>query len=215
MMIGLIRVFTTEVAEIVEQHGQKITELYGVPVQSQCIPDQPLGIYDESTEEMAIPKIVELGLDMEKDGCRLLVISCAADPAIEQLRKQVSVPVIGAGSAASLMALSLGQPVGIMGITEEVPFVMKKLLGELIVQYSRPEGVTNTTDLLTKDGQSKALAAAQFLLNQGAQTLVFACTGFSTIGLADVLRKQLQVPIIDAVEAEGMFASAMYKQLVV
>jgi allantoin racemase len=213
-MIGLIRVFTTEVSEILEQHGRKITELYGVPVLSRCIPDQLLGIYDEETEVVAEPKIVELGKSMEKGGCHLLVISCAADPAIEQLRKHVSIPVIGAGSAASLMALSLGQPVGIMGITESAPVVMERLLGDLIVQYIRPEGVTNTTDLMTTTGREKAMEAARHLLEQGAKVIVFACTGFSTIGLADVLRKELQVSVIDAVEAEGLLASTFYKQLV-
>lgn len=212
-MIGLIRVFTTKDSEILEQHGRKIAELYGVPVLSRSIPDQPLGIYDEDSEAMAVPKIVNLGKSLEDEGCSLLIISCAADPAIEQLRKHVSIPVLGAGSAASLMALSIGQSVGVMGITESVPAVIKQMLGDLIVGYNRPEGVTNTTDLLTVSGRQKALIAAQQLQEQGAQVIVFACTGFSTIGLADVLRKELQVRVVDAVEAEGLFASAFYKQL--
>jgi Asp/Glu/hydantoin racemase len=214
-MIGLIRVFTTDVSDILEQHGRKITELYGVPVISRCIPDQPRGIYDDQTEMAAEPKIVELGKRMEKDGCHLLVISCAADPAIEQLRKHVSIPVIGAGNSASLMALSMGQPVGVMGITERAPAVVKRLLGDLMVRYIRPEGVTNTTDLLTPAGREKALETARHLLEQGAKVIVFACTGFSTISLAEVIRKELQVPVIDAVEAEGLFASTFYNQLVV
>lgn len=212
-MIGLIRVFTTENPDILEQHGRIISELYGVPVVSRCIPDQPLGIFDEETEAKALPKIIALGQSMEEEGCELLVISCAADPAIDQLRKSVSIPVIGAGSAASLVALSYGQAVGVMGITEDAPGVLVQLLGSLIVGYNRPEGVTNTTDLLSETGRDKALAAAKALQEQGAQVILFACTGFSTIGLADVIRRELKVPVIDSVEAEGMFASNMYKQL--
>jgi allantoin racemase len=214
-MIGLIRVFTTDVSDILEQHGRKITELYGVPVISRCIPDQPRGIYDDETERAAEPKIVELGKSMEKDGCQLLVISCAADPAIDQLRKHVSIPVIGAGNSASLMALSMGQPVGVMGITDSAPAVVERLLCDLMIRYMRPEGVTNTTDLMTAAGREKALETARHLLEQGAKVIVFACTGFSTINLADVIRKELQVPVIDAVEAEGLFASTFYNQLVV
>lgn len=150
---------------------------------------------------------------MEQEGSTLLVISCAADPAIDELRNAVSIPVIGAGSAAALTALAIGEPVGVLGITETVPQVVKNLLGKLLVGNIRPEGVTNTTDLLTPTGRQKGLEAARLLVDQGAKVILFACTGFSTIGLADLLRDELNVPIIDAVESEGMFAATLYRQL--
>ncbi|KIL42444.1 hydantoin racemase [Gordoniibacillus kamchatkensis] len=212
-MIGVIRVLTTTNTEVLEQHGNIIANRYGVPVMSRCIPDQPLGIFNDETEQAAAPKIVALGRSLEAEGCKLLVISCAADPAIKQLRDNVSIPVVGAGSAASHMALSIGKKVGVMGITDEVPAVMKNLLGDLLVNSIRPEGVTNTTDLMTPAGREKATEAARKLMEQGTEVIVFACTGFSTIGLADVLRKELGVIVIDAVEAEGLFASALYRQL--
>ncbi|WJH36903.1 AroM family protein [Paenibacillus sp. CC-CFT747] len=212
-MIGLIRVLTTSNEEVLEQHGKLISRLYGVPVISRCIPDQPLGIYNDETEAAAVPKIVELGQSLEAQGCRVLVISCAADPAIRELREKVSVPVIGAGSAASHLALALGRKVGVMGITDGAPAVMEELLGDRLVTYLQPEDVTNTTDLMTPAGREKAIAAASRLMEQGVEVIVFACTGFSTIGLADVLRQELNVLVIDAVEAEGLLASALYKQL--
>ncbi|MDQ0201705.1 aspartate/glutamate racemase family protein [Neobacillus ginsengisoli] len=211
-MIGVIRVFTTEIEEILEQHRKIISKSYGVPTINKCIPDQPLGIFNVETEEMAVPKIVALGKRLEQEGCKALTIICAADPAIEELRKEVAIPVIGAGSAAALTALALGQPVGVLGITDTPPPVIENLLGNLLVGYLRPEGVTNTTDLLTPTGRTRGLEAVKQLLNQGAKVIVFACTGFSTIGLADLLRQELDVPIIDGVEAEGLFASTLYKQ---
>ncbi|HEO8422256.1 aspartate/glutamate racemase family protein [Niallia sp. FSL W8-0635] len=209
-MIGVIRVFTTENKTVLNQHGKIITEVYGLPTHNQCIPEQTLGIYDKSSEVEAIPKIVELGKKMEKEGVKILAISCAADPGIEELRKAVSIPVIGAGSAAALTALAFGKPVGILGITQDVPEVMKKLLGELLVASAVPEDVKNTTDLMKAEGKEKGLKAAKSLLNEGAEVIVFACTGFSTIGLAEQLRHELKVPIIDAVEAEGQFAAQLY-----
>lgn len=206
-VIGVIRVFTTENKEILEQHGKLITNHYGVPTITKCIHGQPLGIFNDETEALAVPKIIEAGKALENEGSKVLVISCAADPAITELRKEVSIPVIGAGSAVALNALAIGNSVGVLGITDTPPAVISELLGDLLVGYLQPEGVTNTTDLLTPSGQEKGLKAARTLLNQGAKVIVFACTGFSTIGLADVLRKELDVPIIDAVEAEGLFAS--------
>jgi allantoin racemase len=211
-IIGVIRVFTTEQEKILEQHGKLISNCYDVPTVSKCISEQPLGIFNDETEKMAVPKIVELGKKMEQEGCEILAISCAADPAINELRNEVSIPVIGAGSAAALTALAIGQPVGVLGITDAPPAVIKNILGDLLVGYVCPEGVTNTTDLMTSTGRKRGLAASKSLLNQGAKVILFACTGFSTIGLADLLRKELNVPIIDAVEAEGLFASTLYRQ---
>ncbi|WP_409293888.1 aspartate/glutamate racemase family protein [Peribacillus sp. SCS-26] len=211
-MIGVIRVFTTDDQEVLQQHGKVITNCYDLPTVNRCIPDQPLGIFNDETEEKAVPKIVELGKTLEKEGSKVLVISCAADPAIEELRKEVSIPVIGAGSAAALTALALGQPVGVLGITDTPPAVIRNLLGDLLVGYASPEGVGNTTDLMTPSGRENGLKAVQSLLDQGAKVIVFACTGFSTIGLADVLRQEVDVPIIDAVEAEGLFASLLLRQ---
>lgn len=211
-MIGVIRVFTTEDPKILHQHGAIITEKYGLETINRCIPNQLLGIYNDETEQIAIPKIVDLGKKLVNEGCQLLVVSCAADPAVEQLRNTVNVPVIGAGSSAALTALSLGEPVGVMGIGDEIPNVMKSILGDFYVGYARPEGVTNTTDLLTPAGKEKSLQTARSLMEQGAKVIVFACTGYSTIRLADVLRKELQITVIDAVEAEGLFASYVMQQ---
>ncbi|GIP37826.1 hydantoin racemase [Paenibacillus sp. J31TS4] len=208
-MIGVIRVLTTENKGVLEEHGRLIAEQYGVRAVSRCIPDQPLGIYNEETERQANPKIVELGVQLAEEGCRVLVISCAADPAIDLLRESVDVPVVGAGSAAAHLALATGLPVGVMGITDDVPANVKKLLGSRFVAYARPDGVTNTTQLLTEEGRALALQAARSLLGQGTKLILFACTGFSTIGMADVLRRELGVPVVDAVEAEGRIASSL------
>jgi len=211
-LIGLIRVFTANDNEVVQSHGKLIQEQFDIPVVSKSIPDQPLGIYDDETERIAVPKIVELGVQMEKEGCRAIIISCAADPAINELRSRVSVPVIGGGSSAAHVARSLGLPVGVMGITEGVPPVMGDILGHLVVDYRRPEGVTNTTDLMTDKGRSMALEAAKELIGQGAKAIVFACTGLTTIGFAETLRKELKVPVIDTVESEGLMAANYYRQ---
>lgn len=213
-MIGVIRVFTTNNKEILNQHGKVITNTSNIPTVSKCIQDQPLGIFNEETEAQAIPKIVELGKELEREGSKVLVISCAADPAIEELRKAVSIPVIGAGSASALTALSIGKPVGVMGITDNAPAVVEDLLSSLLVGYKRPDGVTNTTDLLTAQGKRSGIEAAEHLISLGAEAIVFACTGFSTIGLAAVLRERLNIPVIDAVEAEGLFASYLLKKSV-
>lgn len=206
-MLGVIRVFTSNNPKILTQHAFIITEKFGIPTKTACIPDQPKGIYNDETEAIAIPKIVEEGIKLVNDGCQAIFISCAADPALEQLRKSVQVPVFGAGSAAAYTALAFGKPVGAMGIGESVPPAVSSVLGDSLVDYIRPEGVTNTTDLLTPKGKEKGIEAAKKLIDKGAEVIVFACTGFSTIQLKDELEEKLGVIAIDAVEAGGRFAA--------
>jgi allantoin racemase len=84
----------------------------------------------------------------------------------------------------------------------------RSLLGQ-DVAYARPEGVTQTTDLLKPEGRARALACAERLLANGARVIAFSCTGFSTIGLAPYLRERLGCVVVDAVDASGMFAVEM------
>lgn len=204
-MIGVIRVVTLQDSKLLAEHGNIIKQKYGLETISRSIPNQPYGIHDDETERLAVPKIVALGEQLAKEGVDVVVISCAADPAVAELRERLAIPVIGAGSAAALVARGLGLKIGVLGITDSAPAVVEDTLGDLLVGYAQPEGVTNTTDLLTPEGRRKAIEAAGSLLERGAGAILFACTGYSTIGLADVLRAELHCAVIDAVEAEGLF----------
>lgn len=202
--IGLIRVITLEAPELLNRHGRIIEEHFpDLTVVSRSIPDQPKGIYDDETEEIAIPKIVELGRALAAEGVDAVAISCAADPAVDELRKELSIPVIGAGSAVAGLALGMGSAIGALGITESTPPRPKKVLGSHLVGEARPTGVANTLGLLEKEGQDNAVAAARELVDSGATHIVLVCTGYSTIGLAPALAEATGVPVLDPVVALG------------
>lgn len=206
-MIGLIRVVTLESFDDINKHAEIIKRMFGLEIKSACIPEQYSGIHDEESEQLAIPKIIELGKQFKEEGCSALIVSCAADPAIDQLRNSTGLTVIGAGSSAALVARATGKQTGVIGITDEAPAVVKENLGQLFAGYLKPEGINNTNDLLTPLGQKNCIAAVKKLLQDGAQQIQFACTGMGTINLKRLLEKVVDVPIVDAVEAEGLFAS--------
>ncbi len=202
--VGLIRVLTTDDRELLNLHGKMIMKWFPeLDVYSDCIPDQFEGVHDDATEALAIPKVLALMERMERDGAEALVVSCAGDPGVLQSVGRIKAPVIGAGRAAAHMACLLSRPVGVMGITEEVPAAVRDILGERLVADIVPEGVTSTLDLLQPTGKAAALAAGRELLRRGAGCLLLACTGLSTIGAAAVLRKELGVPVVDPVRAEA------------
>ena len=207
-MLGIIRVLTHQDQNFVEEHGRLIHQQYGLDSISRCIPDQPKGIFDDASEAIAVPKIIALGQQFQAEGCDAIFLSCAADPGLEALRKTVTIPVISAGSASASIAAMLQRPVAVMGIGAEAPRPFKALLGESVI-YARPEGVLNTTDLLSPHGRQSALACADELYRQGIEVIAFSCTGFSTIGLADAINQQLGQIAVDAVRAAGLFASQL------
>lgn len=208
MTLGIIRVLTTTDRNLLEEHARLLKQQYGLESLTRCIPDQPTGIFDEASEARAVPKIVRLGQELVDAGCRALFLSCAADPGLRELRAAVSVPVISAGSASARVAASLGLPVAVIGIGDHAPRPFRALLGE-DVPYARPAGVRCTNDLLRPDGRERALDCARQLVDEGARVIAFSCTGFSTIGLAPVLRQTLGCVAVDAVSAAGMFAVEM------
>ncbi|NDL64928.1 hydantoin racemase [Enterobacteriales bacterium SAP-6] len=207
-MLGIIRVLTHDDRQFVEEHGRLIQREYGIVSLSRCIPDQRKGIYDDASQILAVPKIVALGQALQAEGCSALFLSCAADPGLAELRRAVTIPIISAGSASASVAAMLKRPAAVMGIGADAPLPFKQLLGESVI-YARPEGVFNTTDLLTPQGRESALSCADTLYRQGAQVIAFSCTGFSTIALADSIRQHLGKIAIDAVSAAGLFISQL------
>lgn len=205
--VGLIRVVTINDEELLNRHGRIIESAFPeLKVISRCIEDQPKGIYDEKTENEAKPKILRLAKEFEKEGVDAIIISCAADPAVSEARKLVSVPVIGAGSAVASLALAYSSRVGVLNLTEETPKVMREILGRNLIAEDHPVGVSNTLDLLTESGKNEAVKAAKRLKDKGAEVIALGCTGYSTIMIAPVLEKEIGIPVIDPVIAAGAVA---------
>jgi Asp/Glu/hydantoin racemase len=203
-MLGIIRVLTTTDPDILNRHGKILEERYGYECVSACIPDQPDGVYDETSESTAVPKVAALARELEARGASALFISCASDPGLAEARRVVRVPVVGAGAAAAAVALNLGERIGVLGIRDEAPRAVARVLGNRLIAAIRPAGVTTTRHLMEPGGQDRALAAARELVAAGADTLVLACTGLVTIDMAPILQRALGLPVVDPVLAGGL-----------
>ncbi len=204
MKIGIIRVITSDDQHFLDGHGRILADYFGLESVTRCIPDQPNGIHSDETEAMAIPKIVALAQQMAADDdIDILYISCAADPGLAECRAVLDIPVIGAGSAGAGFALATADKVGVLGITGDVPAAVKDALGDRMVADIVPDGVGSTVDLMKPEGYEAALRAGDELVAAGAQCILFACTGLTTIGLRPELAARVGVPVVDAVLAAG------------
>jgi Asp/Glu/hydantoin racemase len=200
--VGIIRVLTTENESILKSHQNILKEHFtNYILETKCIPEQYNGIYDDETLEIAVPKIINMAKEWQShlDG---LIISCAGDPAVKELRKLLDIPVVGAGHSIATVSRNYGKKVGIIGIEKEAPAAYIEILKDSYLGYEKPEGVNNTNDLQTDEGKKAIINSAKELKEKGADVIAFACTGLSTAKAYNLL-KEVGLPIVDGVIAEG------------
>jgi allantoin racemase len=210
LRLGVIKVLTRDDPEWLNNHGRIIEKLFpNIETVSRCIEDQPQGIFDEATLKTAEPKIVCLATQMEREGLDGLFVSCAEDPAIAMIKDTAKIPVLGAGTASALMALSYRKPVGTLGLDDKAPTPFQSILGSSLCGSARPKGVVTALDLHTPGAEDSFVAAATGLRERGAGVIALACTGFSTLGIAPMLSQRVGIPVVDPVVAGGYFIRYM------
>ena len=205
--VGVIRVLTSDDPEFVGMHGRFIEEHYpGIRCVSKCIPDQPEGIHSHELEQIAVPKIVETAKSFED--VDMIIVSCADDPGVPEVRKALpGIPVTGGGETTAALSLRYGEKVAVLGIVDYAPKAYLRMIApDKLVAVGRPEGVNSTLDLMTPEGRESCFRKGRELKEMGAEVIALGCTGLTTIGIARDLEKELGIPVIDPVLAEGLFA---------
>ncbi len=206
MRIGLIRVRTLDAVGEVDSHGPLTERAFpGLQVTCHCIKDQPYGIHDEESEARAIPKVVDLGMCLANT-VDAIIVSCAADPGVDVLRRELRIPVIGPGRSAAGIARTLGKATGVITLTDAVPAVVRDGLGDCFLTWKKVQGVKTGLDFQSEAGYRNALKAAEELAASGSETLLLACTGLSSIGIAPRMSAALGIPVVDPLLAAGSVA---------
>lgn len=159
---------------------------------------------------MTIPKIQKLAKEFEELGADGVILSCCGDPGLDLIRKELSVPLVGAGESTALMALRYGERVYTLGIIEDAPENYKKVLKERLIDNAVPDGVHCTLDLQGEKGWNAVCKKAKSLKENGADVIALACTGMASIGIAPKLEAVTGIPVLDPVMCEGL---VMYMEL--
>lgn len=204
--VGLIRVLTSDDQDFIDMHGRIIMEHFpGLEVISRCIPDQWEGIHTMELHRQAVPKIVALAKSFEN--IDMILVSCADDPGLEELRAALpGIPVTGAGETTAALACKYSDRIGVIVISDYTPPSYVRLFADKLVGVEKPDGMNSTLDLMTPAGREDCIRSAKKLRDMGAGVIALACTGMTTIGIAETLEKETGLPVIDPVLAEGLFA---------
>lgn len=206
--IGLIRTLTTSDRPLLHTHGRALQAAFPFNVLSFPISGQPDGVHDAESFSRAVPRVRAMAEDLAPyvDG---ILISCAADPGLSEAREAAGIPVVGAGSSGAVAALALGSRVGVLGITREAPAAIADVLGDRLAAVESPPSISVSPELLTPTGVFETLEAGERLAAAGADVVLLACTGLSSMGVAGELHRRLGLPVVDGVLAAGAALAAI------
>lgn len=71
-------------------------------------------------EYLSVPGIMELAVQLEREGFDAIVPGCFGDPGIDGIRELVNIPVVGPGATSMLVAANLGHRFSIVTVLESV-----------------------------------------------------------------------------------------------
>jgi len=164
----------------------------------------PSFIETEEHEKLALPDLLRVVKDGEKQGYNAIIINCFGDPGLDEARKTVNVPVVGAGEASFSNVKEAKKRFTVMTTVQEaVARVRRNALkhdAEPLLASIRPLDM-HVSELVQKQRLRKAL------LNEGKKALkedhvdiiVLGCTAMT--GNAEWLSKRLDVQVIDPIQA--------------
>jgi Asp/Glu/hydantoin racemase len=143
-----------------------------------------------------------LSLTQNADG---VIVSGFGDPGVEELRKKLSVPVIGIAEAAMQEAASYGGPFSVVTTTPALlsaisAYAVRLGLGSLLASVNTtegaPEDVMSDSELLVDELERIARIA---IIEHGAETIIVG--GGPLAAAARTLRDRLSVRMVETIPA--------------
>ena len=171
----------------------------------------------DPSDAFLMPEILQQIMAAEQGGMDAVIVDCMEDPAVEEGRRLVDIPVIGPGHAALSLAGSLGYKFSILYPLEQV-----RLIERLVQQHGYASMLASVRVLpggLEALGADPAAAlttlfniAVEAISKDGAHVIVPACT--LTSELTGELAARLQagghpVPVVDGPGAAVKLAETL------
>lgn len=170
-------------------------------------------------ELLAGPGTIKQAIQAQNSGAEAIVIICLGDPALEQARQAVTIPVLGPGQTAMLHACMLGNRFSIIPTMENRKADYRKharLYGlEGNLASVRPANVPVLDIDKTASLQDVLVERAlQAIEQDGADVIILGCGCFKDIDKAVHSRLRSHghdVPVIDAIPLTVLTALALVK----
>lgn len=181
----------------------------------ECIERGPESIESNYDKVLAGSYILDKVIAAAKNGFDAVIIYCGSDPVIEAARECVTIPVIGPGKAAMMIACDLAYNFSIistldLSIPRDKEYVRIAGLDitRLVSVRCLNMPVNNVRDDMEVSYQALLAAGRKAVEEDGAHALVLKCLGMA--GLGKRLQDDLGVPVIDTA-----FAAIKYAEMLV
>jgi len=203
----------SEITECIDTKWLRIKS-EGVTLDFTCLRKGPSFIETEEHEKLAVPDLLRVVKNGEKQGYNAIIINCFGNPGLEEAKKLVKIPVVGAGEASFLKAKTFKKRfVVITTVNEAVVRVRrnaKRHGTEQFLASIRPLGM-HVPELVQKQRLRKALLTEgkRTLKEDRAEIIVLGCTAMA--GNAEWLSRKLGVPVIDPTNAAVKVAREQVK----
>ncbi|WP_010255595.1 aspartate/glutamate racemase family protein [Treponema primitia] len=181
-------------------------------VETKKLTHGPASIESEYDEALAVPEVVFLCREAEKEGFDAVFINCFGDPGVRAARERVHIPVFGGFGPAIFYSLGIADRIGIVTV---LPDVVSMLRG-LIAKEGLKERVTSlryvSIPVLDLSGIEKLISALiteskKAIDEDGVGSIVLGCTAM--IGVKEAVEKGLRADGYNTVVIEAAQASLM------
>ena len=200
--------FHEEVKKVLESVKRKDVEIDVVDLSKG-----PPHLEYKSYEPLVLVETLEKIVEAERKGYDAVIIGCFDDPALQEARELVSIPVIGPGETCMHIACTLGHKFSIITPIKEAlarledhvfMYGLEKKLASIRVLNMRLKEMQDNPEKLHAALIREAKKAIE---EDDAEVIVLGCT--VETGFMDKLIQELKVPIIDVTLVTFKFAEMM------
>lgn len=174
----------------------------GTQISVDCISGGPISIESVTDEIIAGPYLLEAGRQAQREGYDAFVVYCFSDLAVDALRENLSIPVIGPGAVALAAADMLSNRFTVVTTVErnvsrtlrrlkQNPLCREKMAG--VRALNIPVAELRDDPKATMRYLSKLCQMA--VEKDQADTLVLGCLGLAEYG--DALEQEFGIKVID------------------
>jgi allantoin racemase len=190
----------------------KYVTMYLLPdtrVVAKILAHGPASIESEYDEVLAMPEVVFLCREAERDGFDGVFVNCFGDPGVRAAREAVNIPVFGGFEPAVFYALGISDRIGIVTVLPEVVPMLNGLIRREGLESRIPSPRYVSIPVLDLSGLDRLIAALieeskKAIDEDGAGTIVLGCTGM--VGVKEAVEKGLResgynTTVIEAAQA--------------
>lgn len=193
-------------------------------VDVEIIPEGQYSIESEYDEAVNAPQVVKLCQKAAAEGYDGIYVDCFGDPGVRAARECVDIPVFGGFEPAMLIAMGLGDRVGIVTVLKNVIPMIEGNIAKAHLEgrvtkvraVNMPVADLEDTEKLIKNLLPECLKAIE---EDGASVLVLGCTGMIDVSesvQAALKERGYDVPVVEAAQAAlntiEMYAKMNLKQ---